>query len=130
MDNVSANIGKVALISKGLDGKITSWDAGAENIFGYSAEEAIGKHISIIIPFDYQDEEYELLDKLRQEDYPEVRETVRRTKDGSFMKVKLSATPIRDNEGKIVGALKRAEVIGPISAVEALGQQPAPLHAD
>lgn len=120
-----STVGDVALISKSLDGKITSWDTGAERIFGYSAAEAIGKHISIIIPFDYQDEEYELLDKLKQEDYLEVRETVRRRKDGSFLKVKLSATPVRDAEGKIIGALKKAVEIGPISAAEALAPPPA-----
>jgi PAS domain S-box-containing protein len=119
-ENRVDTIGQTAFISKGLEGKITSWDSGAEKIFGYSPDEAIGKHISIIIPFDYQDEEYELLDKLKQEDYLEVRETVRRRKDGSFLKVKLSATPIRDGEGKIVGALKKAIEIGPISAAEAL----------
>lgn len=110
----------VALIRKSLDGRITSWNDGAEKMFGYTATEAIGKHISIVIPFDWQDEEYMLLDRLKAEDYLEVHQTVRRTKEGIFLKVRLSATPVRDEGGKIVGALKKVEL------VETLGRTPPP----
>jgi PAS domain S-box-containing protein len=106
----------VALIAKSLDGRIIQWDEGAEKIFGYSAAEAVGKHISIIIPFDFQDEEYELLDRLKGEDYLEVRKTVRRTKSGYFIMVRLSATPLRNEDGKIIGALKRIEFVQSLSS--------------
>jgi PAS domain S-box-containing protein len=106
-----ASKGTIALISKSLDGRITSWDEGAETLFGYSAQEAIGKHISIVIPFDYQDEEYELLDRLKAEDYLKIHHTVRRTKDGRFLLVRLTAVPIRSDVGKITGALKRLEMV-------------------
>ena len=106
-----------ALITKSLDGRITGWDQNAERLFGYSAAEAIGKHISIIIPFDYQDEEYELLDRLKNEDYLEVRETVRRTKDGRLLLVNLSATPIRSEAGKIIGAVTKAHVLREIDEI-------------
>jgi PAS domain S-box-containing protein len=98
-----------AVISKSLDGRITAWNAAAERMFGFTAEEALGKHISIIIPFDYQDEEYELLDRLKREDFLEVRRTVRRAKTGEFFEVMLSATPIRDEAGRIIGATKMVQ---------------------
>jgi PAS domain S-box-containing protein len=101
------------MISKSLDGRITAWNAAAERMFGFSAEEALGKHISIIIPFDYQDEEYELLDRLKKEDYLEVRRTVRRSKTGEFFEVMLSAVPIRDDNGKIIGARKMVQRLTP-----------------
>lgn len=103
--------GDVACISKSLDGRITSWDGGAEKLFGYTAAEMLTKHIGILIPFDFQDEEYEMLDRLRTQDYPLGRETVRRRKDGSFFLVRLSAAPIRDEQGRIIGALKRVEYV-------------------
>jgi PAS domain S-box-containing protein len=105
-----------ALISKSLNGRITTWNDGAEILFGYSAAEAIGKHISIIIPFDFQDEEYELLDRLKAEGVVEARKTVRRTKDGKFLLALLSATPIRDETGKIVGALKKVQKVQDIAS--------------
>jgi PAS domain S-box-containing protein len=98
-----------AIISKSLDGRITAWNAAAERMFGFSAKEALGKHISIIIPFDYQDEEYELLDRLKKEDFLEVRRTVRRAKSGEFVEVMLSATPIRDESGRMIGATKMVQ---------------------
>ena len=107
---------KLAYINKSLDGRITSWDAGAEEIFGYTAQEAITKHISIIIPFEFQDEEYELLDRLKAEDYHEVRETVRRTKAGRFVMVRLSSTPIRNESEKIIGVVKKIEYVRDLPA--------------
>ncbi len=118
--------GITALISKSLDGRITSWNDGAEKIFGFSAEEAIGKHISIIIPFDFQDEEYELLDRLKAEDYLEVRNTVRRTKEGTFLMAQLSAKPIRDESGKIVGALKTVIALQDLPGPYLPGTEPPP----
>lgn len=100
-----------ATICKSLDGRITTWSREAEIIFGYSAKEAQGKHISIIIPFDYQDEEYTLLDRVKVEDKVEVAETVRRTKDGRFIQVHLSAIAIRNADGKITGIMKKAQVL-------------------
>ncbi|MEZ0224737.1 MAG: PAS domain-containing protein [Alphaproteobacteria bacterium] len=120
-----------AMISKSLDGRITAWNAAAERMFGFPAEEALGKHISIIIPFDYQDEEYELLDRLKQEDFLEVRCTVRRAKSGEFFEVMLSATPIRDEAGKIIGATKMVQRLTPAQSEAranetVLPPQPAP----
>lgn len=100
---------EIATIEKSLDGRITKWDDAAERIFGYTREEAIGKHISLVIPFDYQDEEYEMLDRLKQEEVLELRRTMRRSKDGRFFPVMLKATALRDAEGKIIGARKRVQ---------------------
>lgn len=123
MKDIAADDKEIALIQKSLDGRITAWNDVAERMFGYSAAEAIGKHISIVIPFDYQDEEYELLDRLKKEDYLEVRRTVRRSKAGRLFSVMLSATPIRNEEGKIVGATKRVRYLTEAEDIAALADQ-------
>lgn len=92
-----------AIVIKSLDGRITSWDNSAEQMFGYTAAEAIGKHISIIIPFDYQDEEYEILDRLKDSETAEAIETVRRCREGSLLRVRMTASPIFNEERKLVG---------------------------
>lgn len=115
--------GTIAYISKSLDGRITAWDQGAEDMFGYTAVEALTKPISIVIPFDFQDEEYELLDKLKAENYHEVCETVRRRKDGTFLMVKLSAVPIRDEGGKIIGATKKIEYMQDLPSADLPGHE-------
>ena len=93
-----------AILSKALDGVILSWNAGAERLFGYSAEEAIGKPGTIVIPIDRRDEEPKMLDAIRRGESVRQFETVRRRKDGSLVDVSLTASPIRDANGKIVGA--------------------------
>ena len=100
-----------AIVSKTLDGVITSWNVGAERVFGYSAEEAIGKHISLIIPRDRLDEETEVLARLRRGEKIDHFETVRRRKDGRLVDVSLTVSPIRSSDGRIVGASKVARDI-------------------
>jgi PAS domain S-box-containing protein len=100
-----------AIISKNLDGIITSWNRGAERLFGYLAEEAIGKPAAILISPDYHDEEYAILARIRRGDGVEHYETVRQRKDGRLIDVSLTVSPVRDAEGKIVGASKIARDI-------------------
>jgi len=100
-----------AIISKNLDGIIQSWNKGAEQLFGYPAEEAIGKPVTILMPPERQSEERVILERIRRGDRVEHYETVRRRKDGSLINVSLSISPIRDAKGKIVGASKIARDI-------------------
>jgi PAS domain S-box-containing protein len=100
-----------AIITKDLNGIITSWNKGAQRIFGYSAEEVIGKPIAILIPADRQSEEPGILARLRQGQRIDHYETVRKRKDGKFVDISLTVSPLRDAEGKIVGASKIARDI-------------------
>jgi len=100
-----------AIVSKNLDGVITSWNRGAERVFGYSAEEVIGQPITIVIPYDRQDEERLILTRIRRGERIDHFETVRQTKHGSLITVSLSVGPVKDAEGKIVGASKIARDI-------------------
>ena len=94
------------IISKTLDSIITSWNKSAERIFGYTADEVIGKSITILIPQDRQDEEAVILDKIRNGERIEHYETIRVRKDGTLIDVSLSVSPIKTEDGKIVGASK------------------------
>jgi len=100
-----------AILSKNLDGIITSWNRGCERIFGYNAEEAIGRSITMLIPQDRQDEEPMILARLRRGEKIDHYETVRRRKDGGLIDVSLTVSPIRDQSGTIVGASKVARDI-------------------
>jgi PAS domain S-box-containing protein len=100
-----------AIVSKALDGTITSWNASAERIFGYGSEEIIGKNIRTLIPADLQDEEDEILARIRAGDYIEHYETVRLRKDGRRLDVSLSISPIRNRAGEVIGASKIARDI-------------------
>ena len=100
-----------AIVSKNLDGIITSWNAGAERVFGYKAEEAIGQPIMIVIPEDRQGEEREILTRIRRGQRIEHFETTRRRKQGGLIAVSLTVSPVKDGEGKIVGASKIARDI-------------------
>src|SRR2546430_10198674 len=100
-----------AIVSKTLEGMITSWNGAAANLFGYSAEEAIGRHITLIIPPDLRAEEEEIIAKLRKGMRIEHFETVRVTKDGRNVDVSLSISPIKDRQGNIIGAAKIARDI-------------------
>src|SRR4029453_19094329 len=84
-----------AIVSKSLDGYILSWNQAAERLFGYPAEEAIGRHITLIIPDDRRDEETEVLRRIRAGESVEHFETVRQRKDGSFVHISLTVSPIR-----------------------------------
>jgi PAS domain S-box-containing protein len=97
-----------AIITKDLDGIITSWNAGAERLFGYRPEEVIGKSISILIPPELQDEEPKILRRLRAGERIHHYETIRRRQDGSRMDISLAVSPVRDPHGRIVGASKIA----------------------
>jgi PAS domain S-box-containing protein len=100
-----------AIVSKNLDGIITSWNKGAERVFGYTAEEAIGQPITIVIPQDRQDEERRILTRIRRGERIEHFETVRQRKHGSLIVVSLTISPVKNAEGKIVGASKIARDI-------------------
>lgn len=100
-----------AIISKTLDGIITTWNRGAERIFGYPASEVVGQHISILIPPDRADEEVRILAQVSQGERVDHYHTVRRRRDGSLVDISLTVSPIRDAEGRIVGASKIARDI-------------------
>ena len=100
-----------AILSKSLDGTITSWNASAERIFGFSADEMVGQNIRRLIPPELQTEEDEILTKLRAGQFIDHFETVRMTKSGSRLEVSLSISPIMNSEGVVVGAAKIARDI-------------------
>jgi PAS domain S-box-containing protein len=100
-----------AIISKDLNGVITTWNQGAEQLFGYRADEAIGKSVTILIPEDRHDEEPEILARIRRGDRVDHYETVRRRKDGSLVDISLTVSPIRNASGTIIGASKIARDI-------------------
>lgn len=93
-----------AIIGKTLDGIITSWNAGAEKLYGYTAGEVIGKPISLLIPPGHHDETPEMLEKIRTGDPINGRETKRRTKDGRIIDVFMTISPIKNEDGQITGA--------------------------
>jgi PAS domain S-box-containing protein len=99
------------IVSKNLDGIITSWNKGAERVFGYTAEEAVGQPITIIIPSDRRDEERTILTRIRRGERIEHFETVRQHKYGSLIWVSLTISPVKNTEGTIVGASKIARDI-------------------
>jgi PAS domain S-box-containing protein len=97
-----------AIVSKTLDGIITSWNAGAERLFGYTAKEAVGQHISLVIPIDRRDEEATILEGLGRGERIDHFDTVRVRKDGTRCDMSLTISPLRDAKGKIIGASKIA----------------------
>src|SRR5262245_3607419 len=100
-----------AIISKTLDGIVTSWNRAAEQIFGYTAEEMIGQPITRIFPPENQDEEPAILARIRLGDRIEHYETRRVRKDGRIIDISLTVSPIRDQRGTIIGASKVARDI-------------------
>lgn len=100
-----------AVISKNLDGIITSWNKSAERLFGYTAEEAVGLHITLIIPQDRRQEETAILAKLKRGERVEHFETVRMRRDGTTFDISLTISPVRDAAGRIIGASKVARNI-------------------
>jgi PAS domain S-box-containing protein len=99
-----------AIISKSLDGIIKSWNKGSEKMFGYSAKEAIGKHISLIIPSENIGEENNILKRIRNNEIVHY-ETIRKKKSGELFHVSITVSPLKDREGKIIGASKIARDI-------------------
>ena len=108
-----------AIVSKDLNGIITSWNWGAERLFGYSADEAVGRSITMLIPSDRLAEEDMVLARIRRGERVEHFDTVRRRKDGSFVDISLTVSPIRDTAGTIVGASKIARNISDRTSMEA-----------
>lgn len=111
-----------AIISKSLDGTIRSWNAGAERIFGYTADEMIGHQILKIIPPELHEEEFEILARLRRGERIEHFETVRVAKDGRRVDISLTVSPVRGSLGDVVGASKVARDITERKRNEALQQ--------
>ena len=100
-----------AIVSKTLDGTITSWNRSAERLFGYSADEAIGQHITLIVPPDRRQEEVGILEKLRRGERVDHFETVRLRKNGTRFDISLTISPVKDPAGRLVGASKVARDI-------------------
>lgn len=100
-----------AIVAKDLNSIITDWNPAAERMFGYSAEEAIGKPITMLIPPELQDEEANIIRRVRANERVDSFETVRLRKDGTRIHVSLTVSPIRDAEGRVIGASKIARDI-------------------
>ncbi|MEX5216421.1 MAG: PAS domain S-box protein [Nitrospiraceae bacterium] len=100
-----------AIISKDLSSIITTWNSGAVRLFGYSALEVIGRPITILIPADRENEEVHILSRIRKGERLEHYETVRQHKDGSLIHISLTVSPIKDTQGRIIGASKIARNI-------------------
>ncbi len=100
-----------AIVSKDLNGVIVSWNPGAHRLFGYSAEEVVGKPITILIPAELQAEEPKILERIRRGERIEHYETIRRCKDGRLIDVSLTVSPMRNERGTIIGASKIARDI-------------------
>jgi PAS domain S-box-containing protein len=123
-----------AIVSKTLEGIITSWNRGAEKIFGYTPAEAIGQHISLIIPLERRAEEDDVLAHLRRGEKIDHFETERQTKDGRRLNISLTVSPIKDSTGRIIGASKVARDIterkrGEEQLLEAKREAEAASHA-
>ena len=114
-----------AIITKSLDSIITSWNPAAERMFGYTAAEAIGQSIRMLIPDDLQGEEDTVLAKIRAGEMVDHYETVRRRKDGALLSISLTVSPIRDASGDIIGASKIARDITERSRLLAAAQEQA-----
>src|SRR6185437_7311016 len=100
-----------AIITKDLTGVITSWNKGAEQLFGYTAREATGRSITILIPTERLPEEKDILARLARGESVQHFETVRRRKDGNLLDISLTISPVRNADGKVIGASKIARDI-------------------
>lgn len=100
-----------AIISKDLNSVITSWNAAAERLFGYTADEAIGQPVTMLFPADRKDEEADIISRIHRGERVETYETIRKRKDGSLVPVSLTVSPVRDGFGRIIGASKIARDI-------------------
>ena len=107
-----------AIISKTLDGVITSWNKSAERLFGYTREEAVGQHITLIIPEDRRDEEADIIERVKRGERVDHFETVRRRKNGTLLDLSLRISPVKDAAGRVVGASKVARDITERKQVE------------
>ena len=112
-----------AIVSKDLNGIISSWNRGAERLFGYTAEEVIGKSITIIIPVERLAEEEHVLSRIRSGQRLEPLETRRQRKDGTLVDVSITVSPLVSATGEIVGASKIARDIGDRLRIHHVQQQ-------
>ena len=112
-----------AIVSKTLEGVITSWNPGAERLFGYTAKEAIGQHISMIVPIDRRDEETKILARLSQGERIDHFETIRLRKDGKAIDISVTISPVKDAAGRVVGASKVGRDISERKRTEARIQE-------
>ena len=108
-----------AIISQDLDGVIVTWNPGAQHLFGYAAEEMVGKPMTILIPAELQDEEPKILARIRRGERIEHYEAIRRCKDGRLVDVSLTVSPMKDEHGRIVGVSKTARDITAHIKIEA-----------
>ena len=100
-----------AILAIDLDGVITSWNRGAEGLYGYAGEEVIGKPVTVLIPMNRLDDEATILSRIRRGERVDHYETIRRRKDGSLVEISLTVSPVRNAAGEIVGASKIARDI-------------------
>jgi len=100
-----------AIISKDINGIITSWNHGAERLFGYPAQEVVGQPVTILMPPDRLNEEPKILERIRRGERLEHYETIRQRKDGKLIEISLTVSPIKDAAGKVIGASKIARDI-------------------
>ena len=107
-----------AIASKTLDGIVTSWNPAAEKLFGYAADEIIGRHILILAAPGRENEMPQILERVRRGEKIDHYETVRRRKDGSLVNISLTVSPIRDEAGRIIGASKIARDITESKRIE------------
>ncbi|MEO6546535.1 MAG: PAS domain S-box protein [Ferruginibacter sp.] len=115
------NLSEDAIISKNLDGIVTSWNKGAEKIFGYSSENIVNKHISTLIPSDLRQEENEIMHRIKKGEIFDSYETLRIRQDGAVINVSFTISPITDSVGNITGASKIArDITGRIKTEQAL----------
>jgi PAS domain S-box-containing protein len=111
------------IISKSLDGTITSWNQAAERVMGYSSAEAVGRHITLIIPEERHSEEFGILERIKRGERVNHFETVRRRKDGSLVDLSLTISPVKDSTGRVVGASKIARDISIAKTLERLDRE-------
>ena len=114
-----------AILSVDLDGVIATWNGGAQRLFGYEADEIIGKPVTMLIPADREGEELELLGRLRRGEQVDHYKTERRRKDGKIVEVSLTLSPLKDSAGTIIGASKIAR---DITAFERARKEQAALY--
>ena len=117
-----------AIISKDLNGVITSWNKGAEAVFGYTAEEAVGNSVTMLIPDDRVDEEPSILGRIRRGERVDHYQTVRKRKDGTLIDISLNVSPVRDSYGKITGASKIARDVTEHNRFEAARREADIMH--
>ena len=107
-----------AIITKDLAGNITSWNRGAERVYGFTAAEVVGKPVNILFAPEREDEEPGILERIRRGEYIEHYETVRKRKDGTLIDISLTVSPIKDSRGQIIGASKVARDITELKRAE------------